>query len=113
MKESTIIQQFNLLNKKCNMLAEALKNQEKHIQKIYMIENAVSVTMDAFIKTLTAKGVVSDEEIKLQIETETKKRQAKRNEVKNKEVEAQPDFGANTNLMPSSEPEVEADQPVS
>lgn len=100
MQEKTIILEFQNLNKKFNLLANHIKAQEKHIQQIYMIENAVSVTIDAMMKVLVKNGVMTEDEFKHQIEEETKKRQEKRDAPKNAEVSQQPDFGMVSNIQP-------------
>jgi hypothetical protein len=90
MKESTVILQFNKLNNKINMMAKHLSDTEKHLQELYMMNNALSITLDATVGILVDSRIMTNEKVKEYVEKELDKRRARVNEAKDKEVESQP-----------------------
>ncbi len=104
MKEATIILQFNKLNNKFNMLAKHSSDMEKYLQDLYMMNNALSITLDAVVGILVDNKIVTNEKVKDYVEKELEKRKNRANEAKDKEIVSQPELpNDETNILGGEE----------
>ncbi len=98
MQEKTIILQFNKIAKQLTDISNRLREYDKHIQQLYMVNNATSLAFDGIVKSLIIRELITEEEIKNTINNIVKKRNEKKTEHLDNEVATQPDFGGNSNL---------------
>ena len=103
MKESQIILKFQQLENKQTKLAELV---EQNFRQVYMVQGALSVTLDAIAGILIDKGIVTQDDLKAYVKKETDKRMNSSNEVKKTEITNQPVMDVDAGGLPTADGEV-------
>lgn len=87
MKESTIIGGFKKIEKRVDNMENVTS---QHLKQVYGLQASISVTLDAIVKMLIDKGMISMEDVQTYIKKEHEKRMEKATEKTKEELKSQP-----------------------